>query len=98
LLRQIQFQRQLKTTGASKRKTDKSGVIRRTGGFRLIAWQERRAVMISEIERRNETRETIFLDPEQKCPRAEDFAETLRARIVGQERAVGRMSSLYQVT
>ena len=54
--------------------------------------------MISEIERRNETMETIFLDPEQKCPRAEDFAETLRARIVGQERAVGRMSSLYQVT
>jgi ATP-dependent Clp protease ATP-binding subunit ClpB len=56
------------------------------------------AVMISEmqIERLNETNGTIFLDPEQKSPRAEDFAERLMARIVGQERAVRRMSNLYQ--
>jgi ATP-dependent Clp protease ATP-binding subunit ClpB len=55
--------------------------------------------MISEMqfERFNQNSETIFLDPEQNSPRAEDFAERLRARIVGQEPAVARMSSLYQV-
>jgi ATP-dependent Clp protease ATP-binding subunit ClpB len=57
------------------------------------------AVMISElrIERVDATTGTIFLDPEQKSPRARDFAERLRARIVGQERAVRRMSNLYQI-
>ncbi len=40
--------------------------------------------------------ETVFLDPEQKSPRAQDFEERLGARIVGQERAVRRMSGLYQ--
>src|SRR5947209_19161629 len=40
--------------------------------------------------------ETVFLDPEQKSPRAQDFEERLTARIVGQERAVRRMSGLYQ--
>jgi ATP-dependent Clp protease ATP-binding subunit ClpA len=57
------------------------------------------AVMISEmkIERPNETIGTIFLDPEQKSPRAQYFAERLTARIMGQERAVRQMSSLYQM-
>jgi ATP-dependent Clp protease ATP-binding subunit ClpB len=41
--------------------------------------------------------ETVFLDPDQKSPRAQDFEERLGARIVGQERAVRRMSSLYQI-
>ena len=41
--------------------------------------------------------ETVFLDPDQKSPRAQDFEERLSARIVGQERAVRRMSSLYQI-
>src|SRR5438034_4747723 len=41
--------------------------------------------------------ETVFLDPEQKSPRAQDFEERLSARIVGQERAVRRMSGLYQI-
>src|SRR5437016_1834141 len=41
--------------------------------------------------------ETVFLDPEQKSPRAQDFEERLGARIVGQERAVRRMSGLYQI-
>ena len=41
--------------------------------------------------------ETVFLDPEQKSPRAQDFEERLEARIVGQERAVRRMSGLYQI-
>ncbi|HEY7786192.1 MAG TPA: AAA family ATPase [Pyrinomonadaceae bacterium] len=45
----------------------------------------------------NETTGTVFLDPDQKSPRAQDFEERLSARIVGQERAVRRMSGLYQI-
>src|SRR5580765_699939 len=41
--------------------------------------------------------EAVFLDPDQKSPRAQDFEERLSGRIVGQERAVRRMSSLYQI-
>src|SRR5499433_1908094 len=41
--------------------------------------------------------ETVLLDPEQKSPRAQDFEERLSSRIVGQERAVRRMSGLYQI-
>src|SRR6187401_2444753 len=41
--------------------------------------------------------ETVFLDPEQKSPRAQDFEQRLTDRIVGQERAVRRMSGLYQI-
>jgi ATP-dependent Clp protease ATP-binding subunit ClpB len=54
--------------------------------------------MISEMEigRSNETSGTIFLDPEKKSPRAQEFAESLGARIVGQERAVRQMSNFYQ--
>lgn len=44
-----------------------------------------------------EKHETVFLDPDQKSPRAQDFEERLSARIVGQERAVRRMSGLYQI-
>ncbi len=40
---------------------------------------------------------TVFLDPDQKSPRAQDFEERLSSRIVGQERAVRRMSGLYQI-
>lgn len=55
--------------------------------------------MITEmdIEKLNETMGTVFLDPDQKSPRAQDFEERLSARIVGQERAVRRMSGLYQI-
>ena len=55
--------------------------------------------MISEIEIKgfNPTTEAIFLDPNRNSPRAQEFAEGLRARIVGQERAVRQMSSLYQI-
>src|SRR5262245_24952474 len=61
--------------------------------------KERRAVMISEIEIKgfNPTTGTILLDPNRNCPRAQEFAEGLGARIVGQERAVRQMSSVYQV-
>ncbi|MDT4952271.1 MAG: ATP-dependent Clp protease ATP-binding subunit ClpB [Acidobacteriota bacterium] len=50
-----------------------------------------------EMEKENETMEMVFLDPDQKSPRAQDFEEKLSARIVGQERAVRRMSGLYQI-
>src|SRR5258708_39646176 len=41
--------------------------------------------------------ETVFLDPDQKSPRAQDFEDRLGARIVGQERPVRRVSTLYQI-
>lgn len=57
--------------------------------------------MLAEIEvtkiRDIENMGTVFLDPDQKSPRAQDFEERLSARIVGQERAVRRMSGLYQI-
>jgi len=49
-----------------------------------------------EIERLNETNGTIFLDPEQKSPRAQQFEEQLEAKIVGQDRALKSLGSLYQ--
>jgi ATP-dependent Clp protease ATP-binding subunit ClpA len=71
-----------------------------SNGLKLLGgWQERKAVMIGQvaINRLNEIQGTIFLDPKQNCPRTHDFAERLGARIVGQERAVRQMSSLYQI-
>ena len=58
--------------------------------------------MIAELRKAMEAPEvqideTVFLDPEQKSPRAQDFEDRLGARIVGQERAVRRMSGLYQI-
>lgn len=58
--------------------------------------------MIAELEKEmsapeKQLDETVFLDPDQKSPRAQDFEERLTARIVGQERAVRRMSGLYQI-
>ncbi|MCA1815808.1 MAG: AAA family ATPase [Acidobacteria bacterium] len=47
--------------------------------------------------KRQTTPETVFLDPDQKSPRAQEFEEKLGARIVGQERAVRRMSGLFQI-
>ena len=41
--------------------------------------------------------QTVFLDPDQKSPRAQDFEDSLEGRIVGQERAVRRMAGLYQI-
>ncbi|MGH9897434.1 MAG: AAA family ATPase [Pyrinomonadaceae bacterium] len=53
--------------------------------------------MISETENTNSTNERVLLDPDQKSPRAQEFEEKLTARIVGQERAVRRLSGLYQI-
>ena len=58
--------------------------------------------MIAELKKEmsapeKQIEEPVFLDPDQKSPRAQDFEERLGARIVGQERAVRRMSGLYQI-
>jgi len=53
--------------------------------------------MVVEMEKNKKQTETVYLDPEQKSPRAQDFEEKLAGRIVGQERAVRRMSGLYQI-
>ena len=53
--------------------------------------------MIATMEKQRNKTETVFLDPDQKSPRAQEFEEKLAARIVGQERAVRRMSGLYQI-
>ena len=39
----------------------------------------------------------IPLDPDRKSPRATEFEDKLSAQIVGQERAVRRMSGLFQI-
>lgn len=53
--------------------------------------------MIQEMEKQNSPEQTVFLDPDQKSPKAKDFEDKLGGRIVGQERAVRRMSGLYQI-
>ena len=52
---------------------------------------------IAEMEKEKNRTNTVFLDPDQKSPRAQEFEEKLSTRIVGQERAVRRMSGLYQI-
>ena len=50
------------------------------------------------MARKRETTETgILLDPERKSPRAAEFEDKLSSLIVGQERAVRRMSGLFQI-
>ncbi len=54
--------------------------------------------MKQETAKKNETTESgILLDPERKSPRAAEFEDKLSALIVGQERAVRRMSGLFQI-
>ena len=54
--------------------------------------------MKNETAKRKETTEKLFvLDPERKSPRAKDYEDKLSALIVGQERAVRRMSGLFQI-
>src|SRR5215813_13358699 len=50
-----------------------------------------------EIETVDETRDTVFLDADQKSTAAKEFEAKLSARIVGQERAVRQTSDLYQI-
>jgi ATP-dependent Clp protease ATP-binding subunit ClpA len=42
-------------------------------------------------------RKTVTLNPEEKSPRAKEFEAGLRARVIGQDRAVRSISALYQV-
>ncbi len=54
--------------------------------------------MSNEMAKNKSTGEKIvLLDPEQKSPRAKEFEDKISARIVGQERAVRRMSGLFQI-
>jgi len=54
--------------------------------------------MKNETARRKESPENgILLDPERKSPRAKEFEDKLSALIVGQERAVRRVSGLFQI-
>lgn len=54
--------------------------------------------MSNETAKNKSTGEKIvLLDPEQKSPRAKEFEDKISARIVGQERAVRRMSGLFQI-
>jgi ATP-dependent Clp protease ATP-binding subunit ClpB len=50
-----------------------------------------------EIEKLDETRDTVFLDADQKSPAAKEFEAKLSIRIVGQDRAVRHTSGLYQI-
>ena len=54
--------------------------------------------MIGEMEIKvsNPTTAAIFLDPNRNSPRAQEFAEGLGARIVGQQDAVRQLSGIYQ--
>jgi ATP-dependent Clp protease ATP-binding subunit ClpA len=54
--------------------------------------------MKNEAAKKKSTNEKfILLDPDQKSPRAQSFEDRLSAFIVGQERAVRRMSGLFQI-
>ena len=49
------------------------------------------------VKKKKENAKPIFLNPDKKSPRAKEFEDKLSALIVGQERAVRRMSGLYQI-
>src|SRR5260221_3343652 len=54
--------------------------------------------MKQEMARKKEnTEKGILLDPDRKSPRAAEFEDKLSSLIVGQERAVRRISGLYQI-
>jgi ATP-dependent Clp protease ATP-binding subunit ClpA len=54
--------------------------------------------MKNEMSKKKESNEkVVLLDPDKKSPRAKEFEDRLTARIVGQERAVRRMSGLFQI-
>ena len=53
--------------------------------------------MVGQMRKNRNLQDTVILDPDQKSPRAQEFEEKLAGRIVGQERAVRRLSGLYQI-
>ncbi|HEY6331351.1 MAG TPA: AAA family ATPase, partial [Blastocatellia bacterium] len=50
---------------------------------------------MEDIQAQSQNR--IALNPEKKSPKAQEFEDRLTSRIVGQERAVRRISGLYQI-
>jgi hypothetical protein len=48
-------------------------------------------------KKKESTEKLVLLDPDLKSPRAKDFEDKLSSFIVGQERAVRRMSGLFQI-
>ncbi|HLA95307.1 MAG TPA: AAA family ATPase [Pyrinomonadaceae bacterium] len=48
-------------------------------------------------KKKDNTENGILLDPDRKSPRAAEFEDKLSARIVGQERAVRRVTGLFQI-
>ncbi len=54
--------------------------------------------MSNETAKKKQTNgKVVLLDPDLKSPRAKDFEDRLMGQIVGQERAVRRMSGLFQI-
>jgi len=53
--------------------------------------------MSNEMAKKKAIEKLIRLDPDIKSPKAKEFEENLSAQIVGQERAVRRMSGLFQI-
>lgn len=54
--------------------------------------------MKNETAKKKEiAKEGVLLDPDRKSPRAKEFEDKLSALIVGQERAVRRVSGLFQI-
>ncbi|MEZ5346003.1 MAG: AAA family ATPase [Pyrinomonadaceae bacterium] len=53
--------------------------------------------MKNDVAKKKKETEKILLNPDQKSPRAQDFENRISSLIVGQERAVRRMSGLYQI-
>jgi ATP-dependent Clp protease ATP-binding subunit ClpB len=53
--------------------------------------------MKQEAAKKGESEKGILLDPDRKSPRAAEFEDKLSGLIVGQERAVRRMSGLFQI-
>ena len=53
--------------------------------------------MRNETAKKKELEKGVLLDPDRKSPRAKEFEDKLSAQIVGQERAVRRMSGLFQI-
>jgi ATP-dependent Clp protease ATP-binding subunit ClpB len=53
--------------------------------------------MAAVMEKQMSPVSQVALNPEQKGPRSQEFENELATRIVGQERAVRRMSGLYQI-
>src|SRR4051794_8910480 len=53
--------------------------------------------MKQEAAKKEKSEKGILLDPDRKSPRAAEFEDKLSGLIVGQERAVRRMSGLFQI-